>query len=432
MNRMSETSLRKSGGPPGHRRRQWCLPVAAVLALAGWLAVSREPSHDGLSLSEWIAGPAEAERTPEEAAAALRLMGPRVIPALLDWLQTRESRLRKRLRELAAWQSWFSIQPDSAWEKRAWAMAGFSLLGTNAAPAIPRLAALIDDPEIGPAALGALRGIGLPSAPVLLGALTNHHAEARNGMVQILAGEPFIDLPQALPALLRALDDADYQVQLTAISALAQCGRQPRNVWPALARRALDTNFAGRAFALRALADAQAPADIALPVFVAALGDGNAESRRAAIAGLTQLEGEAALEPLLKALQDGDVAVRCKAALGLGKFPQYVERLLPLLHERLTNDLPVVRGAAANGLSKFGPAARRVVPDLLTLLRETSSPPRHLMLQNMAARALQKIDPDAAAQAGIHPVEPPPARGRGRRGASFNVPPPIAPAPPKL
>jgi hypothetical protein len=137
---------------------------------------------------------AEAGRSPEEAAAALRAMEPRATPTLLRWLQTRESRLRRRLCELAARQNWFTLEPDRAWERREWAMSGFALLGTNAAPAIPRLARLVDDPEIGPAALGALRGIGLPSAPVLLAALTSQHAEARNGAVQILAKEPFIDL----------------------------------------------------------------------------------------------------------------------------------------------------------------------------------------------------------------------------------------------
>jgi HEAT repeat protein len=410
------------------RRRRWLL-AAVVAVLAVWMVLPDEPQHDGLSLSEWVAAPAEAGRSPEDAAAALRAMEPRATATLLRWLQTRESRLRRRLCELAARQNWFTLEPDQAWERREWAMSGFALLGTNAAPAIPRLARLVDDPEIGPAALGALRGIGLPSAPVLLAALTNNNAEARNGIVRILAGEPFIDLPQALPSLLRALDDRDYQVQLTALGALAHCERQPQVVWPALAQRARDTNFAGRALALRALADAQAPADLAVPVFVAALADGNVESRRVAIAGLLRVEGDAALEPLLRALEDTDVAVRAKAAVGLGKFTQHIDRTLPLLHARLTNDLPVVRIAAANGLSKFGPAARRVVPDLLALLRESSSLPQQMMLQNTAGRALLKIDPEAAAQADIRPEEPPPARGRGRRGASLDMPPPASPPP---
>jgi HEAT repeat protein len=423
MTRSSEMNPPKPADRAGRRwRRRWLL-AAIVAALAVWLAVPREPRHDGLSLSEWVAAPAEAGRSPEEAAAALRSMEPRATATLLRWLQTRESRWRRRLCELAARQNWFTLEPDRAWERREWAVSGFALLGTNAAPAIPRLARLVDDPEIGPAALGALRGIGLPSAPVLLAALTNNNAEARNGIVQILANEPFIDLPQALPSLLRALDDPDYQVQLTALGALAHCGRQPQVVWPALAQRGRDTNFDGRAFALRALTDAQASADLAVPVFVAALADGNLESRRAAIAGLLRVEGDAALEPLLRALEDSDVAVRAKAAVGLGKFPQHIDRILPLLHARLTNDLPVVRGAAANGLSKFGPASRRVVPDLMALLRETSSQPLQLMMQSAARGALLKIDPEAAARAGIRPEEPPSAGRRGRRGASLDMPP---------
>jgi HEAT repeat protein len=309
-------------------------------------------------------------------------------------------------------------------------VTGFALLGTNAAPAIPRLTAWINNPEFGPSALGALRGIGLPAAPALLAALTNGAAEARNGVVQILGSELFVDLPQSVPMLLRALDDTDYQVQLTAINTLARCECQPRVVWPALAQRARDTNFAGRSFALRALVDGSAPEELALPVFAAALEDGNPDARRAAIAGLLQVESEAALEPLIRALEDGDVAVRSKAAIGLGKFPQHIERLLPLLRERLTNDVPVVRGAAANGLSKFGPAARVVVPDLLMLLRETGSLPQQMILHNMAARALLNIDPQAAAEAGLRPEEPPSGRSRGRRGAGSVMPPPVAPAPP--
>ncbi|HXG49419.1 MAG TPA: hypothetical protein VNO52_17480 [Methylomirabilota bacterium] len=91
----------------------------------------------------------------------------------------------------------------------------------------------------------------------------------------------------------------------------------------------------------------------------------------------------------------------------------------------------MVRAAAANGLSQFGPAARVVVPDLLTLLRQSSSLPQQMVLNNMAGRALLKIDPQAAAEAGLSPEEPPPAGRRGSRGAGSNQPLSVAPAPPR-
>ncbi len=431
MNEAKLNQFRRTMSRPSALR---LLAAAVVVALAVWMFYPREPEHQGLSLSEWIAAPAEAGRTPDEVVAALLAMGDRVVPRLLDWLQTRESRWRTRLHDLSTRLDldWLTIEPDRAWERRDWGVTGFAILGANAAPSIPRLTAWINDPEIGPSALGALRGIGLPAAPALLAALTNGTAEARSGVVQILGSEWFVDLPQSVPMLLRALDDADYQVQLTAISSLAHCQRQPQSVWPALAQLARDTNFTGRSFALRALVDGSAPEELALPVFAAALDDGNADTRRAAVAGLLRVESEAALEPLIRALKDRDVAVRSKAAIGLGRFPQHIERLLPLLRERLTNDLPVVRGAAANGLSKFGPAARVIVPDLLMLLRETGSLPQQMMLHNMAARALLNINPQAAAEAGIRPEEPQSGRSRGRRGAGSVMPPPVTPAPPRL
>jgi HEAT repeat protein len=118
-----------------------------------------------------------------------------------------------------------------------------------------------------------------------------------------------------------------------------------------------------------------------------------------AIAGLASVRADAALEPLLRALVDSDPQIRATAASALGRFSGQVDRILPLLQWRLTNDLPAVRVSAADGLAKFGAAAIIAAPELMRLYREE----RDGSVQVAIARALYAIAPQFAAQVGISP-----------------------------
>lgn len=401
---------RQRDSTSGSKRWRWglrglavVLPVSLILAI--WLRL--EPRHEGKTLSEWLAQPWDERASDEDTAMALRAMGPRVLPTLLDWLQQRDSRIKRWIAMLADKQSFFELKLESADLRRGIAVNGLHLLGTNAIPAIPTLVKLINDPELGGAALSGLAAIGVPAWPVLLSGLTNGLPAVRSLAVVFLASDPFIDLPGTMPVLLRMFQDDNPQVQMTAINTLAQCERHQELVHPAIAEVAADTNSPSRATAINVLTHAKVAPSISLLVFLAAMQNGLPDVRRRAVVGLAQIESEEVLEPLIKALNDSEPAVRAKAAATVGRFSGQADRIIPLLHRLLTNDYPVVRGAAANGLARFGPAARVVVPDLLGLYEERSAlnPP---MLRQMVARALLAIDPASAAKVGLKPEDYPP------------------------
>jgi HEAT repeat protein len=357
----------------------------------------REPSHDGRTLSEWLSQPYDGRVSGEETARAVRAMGTRVLPTLLDWLKTRESRTKRVISALAGRQPLIQLRFESAEERRGIAVAGLYVLATNAAPAIPALAVLIEDTELGAAALNGLAAIGLPAWPELLAALTNSHREVRSAAANWLSHDPFVEMPGTMEALLRLLHDPEAGVQSAAVHTLVNCGKYPELIQPAFVALAADTNYPNRAAVVSALANSTVDPRIGLKVFLTAMENGDA--------GLARIATEEVIEPFITALDDTEPAVRAKAASTLGRFPQQTARILPLLHARLTNDYPVVRAGAASGLAKLGSAARVAVPDLIRLYE---SDDRRPVLKISAARALLAIDPATAARVGIKPWETPP------------------------
>lgn len=391
----------------GRRVQVAVLPLSLVVAV--WLNL--ETRHEGKTLSEWVAqGSSYYEGgSDDDTAQALRAMGGRVLPTLLDWLQTRESRLKQKIEILADRQSLIELQFESAELRRGLGVNGIRLLGTNAVPAIPTLVGLIEDPELGGAALSGLAAIGVPAWPTLMSTLTNRLPVVRSAAIGLLGSDPFLDQPGTVATLLRQFHDGDPQVQMSALGALAQCERHPELINPAIARVAADTNSPNRAAAINLLAWADADSSISLPVFLAAMENGNADVRRRAVTGLVRIESKEVMEALINALNDSEPVIRARAAKTVGRYLAHSDRIIPLLHGLLTNDYPFVRGAAATGLSKFGPAACVAVPDLLRLYEEGSPFPP--MLKQMVARSLLAIDPVASAGAGIKPEDYPLRRG---------------------
>ena len=74
---------------------------------------------------------------------------------------------------------------------------------------------------------------------------------------------------------------------------------------------------------------------------------------------------------------------------------------VPLLIELLRDSDPVVRRYAADCLGDLGPAAAPAVPALLRALGDEEQGGMVITVGGAAAYALQKIDPEAAARAGV-------------------------------
>lgn len=101
-----------------------------------------------------------------------------------------------------------------------------------------------------------------------------------------------------------------------------------------------------------------------------------------------------AIPALLQALKSNDAAVHGAAILALGKIHAQPDVIIPLFVGYLDNN--DLNDEAAQALGNFGSLASSAVPKLVTLLKVPDKDLHHAVVE-----ALKKIDPEAAAKAGV-------------------------------
>jgi HEAT repeat protein len=143
---------------------------------------------------------------------------------------------------------------------------------------------------------------------------------------------------------------------------------------------------------LEALTEIGPEARAAVPLLVTLLRDEDVNTRQPAVAALGVLAREAteATAPMCWALDDRAMDVRAQAARCLYRLGRRHPRALPVLIQAVQRDPEAVPEDVVRAL---GPDARALIPPLLRHLR---GPARQKYLT--AARALQMIDPQAAAK----------------------------------
>jgi HEAT repeats/PBS lyase HEAT-like repeat len=276
--------------------RKSLIGVLLVLAGAGlaWYALlPREPEYQGRTLRDWL-GDVDSGQ-PEKraaAAAALRQMGPKAVPFLMEFLGARGAFPFKvpRMRWVRGGNTYaVKLTPAPIAAKRA--IIACSILGPEAKPAIPALARVLKNGDYTHDAATALGKMGPDALPALTNAFTSGDAEARKEAVTIFQRVPY-DAQPAIPALLFCLKDSDAGVRIQATQSLASIGKQPRVVVPALMQALADTNSSIRFFAINALRRFGENAKPAMPRLVAALQDADPQVRRAVSYALKQIAPE--------------------------------------------------------------------------------------------------------------------------------------------
>ena len=196
--------------------------VACGFAVGGWFfwAEVREPSFKQRSLSDWLVSYQQANRyfpRSHESDEAIRHIGTEAVPYLLKWLQYEDSvwlsrckatlnkaplGLRGAATNVSGWISDWQVLRDKRYGGAVW---GFGILGADARPAVPSLAALAVDrrPRIASRAVRVLQDLGTNAAP-------------------------------AVPLLLKSLESQDIFVASSAASALGCLQLDPDSVVPAL------------------------------------------------------------------------------------------------------------------------------------------------------------------------------------------------------
>jgi len=208
--------------------------VSATLVLLAIIRRDDEPRHDGRSLSAWLAlyrKNAMTKDSPDfkKAENAIRAIGTKALPYLLEWIQCEPPQwrwylLRKLPYRLTHNETGYGFILGRDYI-RAWsATRGFWILGTNAAAAVPFLETLMKNqstPETSRNAALALMSVGSAAVPALTNALADPQQPRRFLAVSVL-GEVAHDIGTnvVLPALTNALTDPDALVRMAATNVL--------------------------------------------------------------------------------------------------------------------------------------------------------------------------------------------------------------------
>jgi HEAT repeat protein len=271
---------------------RWLLLSLAGLALASALLIflryNPEPSYAGRSFSQWCTLQAEltqaggSETESREAIRAIRRIGTNGLPILLRSL--RDSSLSQKLRGLAnrlpAALSRSRLLRLALTGDRVDPSAVFQILGPQASPAVPELAALLratNRPDIASEAAACLAAIGPAGAPALVEALGNPRLPScRYAAFEFSSADPAIfgtNAALAIPALAQLAVDTDSELARLAIRALGRINRQPQLTVPALIVALHSTDNMVRYDAARSLMWVGGSARSAVPALLQCFND---------------------------------------------------------------------------------------------------------------------------------------------------------------
>lgn len=332
-----------------------------------------EPRHEGKSLNEWLIFGVESEDAMMQASRAVQGMGTKAIPSLLTWIQSRDSKLKEKMNALLDKQSWTDFRFEDSFARQELAVAGFAYLGELGKPAVPKLATLVEDLEIGENALYSLSYIGESAVPALLAVANHRSAAVRARFAEVIGDTPLRNHASLLSKLADLTYDLNSEVQVTAVHSLRSCSN--RKAGPVLSKVATDTIHPCRISAMDTLCDWTTNADLTLPVFLVGTKDTNAAIRRCAVRGLIGLRNQMdVIEFLDPLLADSDREVRAKAVASLGQFTNRFDKVIARLRHALNDDEPVVCAAAAGGLTMLAASERRPAFEDFFLASEMIAP----------------------------------------------------------
>ena len=228
------------------------------------------------------------------------------------------------------------------------------------------------------------------------------------------------DAPDAIDALIVALDDSVALVQSAAVAALAGTGLRSARAIPALVRTLHDSAHArAREGAAMVLGDLgrRAPDEVARELTVS-LSDPVARVRVAAVTAVGRIGAQArdALPLLARRANDTDVNVRIALAGATTDIDASSPKAANILLQLLGDSYDTVRAVAAAGLGNYTEASEREVSALTGALRDPQP-----MVRIAAASALGRLGTKAttATTALRAAVVDPDARVRAQASAAI-------------
>lgn len=289
-----------------------------------------------------------------------------------------------------------ALKSDKADLKRM-AIKILGAIGSEAAPAIPELAAILLEYQGGSeAAADALAGIGTPSLKVLTAAAASDNITVRTLAIRSLhkiggpavpsfvdlLGAKHVDVQRQVAALLGAMQvqdksvvialgyatkDKDFQVRFSALQSLQQMGTGAKLAEPYVVTLLTDIDPQMRLSAFHTLRSIGVDPQ---PGLKKALSNPDAATRITTASLMVQLNLEIALaEPILvEGIKHKDQALKMQAAYALSLRGLQEAEVLPIFLASLKNETPSVRRQAAESIARYGPKASKAAPDLIDAL----------------------------------------------------------------
>lgn len=274
-------------------------------------SLGKEPVYQGKPLSSWVDKVGEIERyngAPEDAVAAIRAIGPKAVPFLLEWMPHpgAEHPVEGYPHDL-----------EFAW----WA------LGADGKSAIPALARIInrprhtmDDYSVWTESAKAISYLGPDAIVPMLTVATNMQGQHELWELLHNFGNLGTNGAAAVPALIHWANDPDSWVRDGVVSALGSIGKRPDLAVPVLTNALHDSDWMVRRDAGEALGSFAKDSDAVLPLLITTVKNpADWQARGGALSGLGKIHDkpEAVVPVIAPYLYDGNNVIQRTAAYAL-------------------------------------------------------------------------------------------------------------------
>ena len=383
--------------------------IAIVVAFAALLLVTvvfwlnREPVHQGRPLSEWVSETRSRDPAVKKAAlAALQAMDEQAVTHLAGSLNRDETvlerinrtigdKIPRRFKQMASGL----LDVQRTVDRKREAVHALKMMGTNAQEAVPALGRLLRDPNVLLSSLAgtALAEMGPAAVPELISALDEGDYNVRANACSALGKLRTNALPAA-PHLASILWTDTGPILGSASYALSRIGQ---GALPALEPAFKHTNWVTRRWAAYAVGFmVPGPVDAASSLYPLTR-DPHPQVRLVAVQSLSRmhLSSPDGIAVLRERFGDPDPAVREAAIQGFANSPWMVLRHMEACIDLLRDPSPQVRGYAAQALMNVSPVSKPAVPELEKLARD-----EHPFVREKALLALKSLNGPEGSKAG--------------------------------
>ena len=348
------------------------LVLIAVTIGTIWALSARAPRYHGRTLTSWLRQcsdtPLNETQRLQEAQNAIRAIGAKdALPRLLNLVETTDDPvslwlIAKTDKYRTRFLRWKSSEQDSYddWQRSRWhsaedfqqlGIAGFEVLGTNAAPAVAELTKLLNNKEHAFVAVRSLVAIGTPAEQSVVQALTNQSTEVRYFATQQFAW--VTDDDQVYLAKMReCLKDADGSVRFAAVQGIGVQAQAPDLAITLLLEALRDKQDTVASSAAKFLANFGTNAERAFPDLSDAVEHGSPNTVYQALKTLVAIAPAKALPIVFDNFRSADSHRRRISAELLNHYPATNSEIRAAIQQSATDPDPALARRAKELITK--------------------------------------------------------------------------------